>query len=744
MRKRASGTGRVAACFLAGFIAFTASSASGEIIISEVVDGTLPFGQPKFVELTNTGCDDIDMTAYSFGNYSNGGTDLGGGAAAVLTGTLAAGDSYVVAYTSEDNAADFTGVYGFPPDFFMGGGFVNGDDVLALFLGAATGDGSDATLIDVYGEIGVDGTGTAWEYTDSYSYRNASISSPNATFDAGEWFIAGPNALEAGGDDSQKLPLILEVTNPGIHNFPEPNCGPVLVINEIMQNPSAVADSAGEYFELFNPTGSPIDINGWTIADNDFDSHVIDSINGTTVVPAGGYLVLGVNADQGVNGGAPVDYAYSGMFLSNGADEVVLLDVTGGEIDRVEYDGGPLFPDPTGASMALKDPGLDNNVGENWCESPNPFGDGDNGTPGAANDCPLIVTGACCNTITFVCVDGVEQGVCTNDGEVFTADTLCADLEPPCVAPVTGACCNNATGACADGVEEGNCTGADETFTAGTLCVDLDPPCLAPVIGACCFAGFCGEGVEEGYCNDNGGTFQGDGSTCEGVDCGPATSGVTINELRIDQIGDDNEEYFELVGAPGTSLDGLWYVVIGDGADGSGSFDAAIPLAGSTIPASGYFVAAEETFTLGTADLVTSINFENSDNVTHMLVAGLLSTDDIDSDDDCIIDVTPWLNQLDSLALVETPDSGDCNYGDVSVGPDGTFVPGQVFRCPDGNGDWVIGAFDPPGETDTPGGANLCPTPVPTVSEWGLVITALITFAVGTVEYSRRKRMMMS
>ena len=30
-------------------------------------------------------------------------------------------------------------------------------------------------------------------------------------------------------------------------------------------------------------------------------------------------------------------------------------------IDEVAYDGGPAFPDPNGASMALLDPVLDNN-----------------------------------------------------------------------------------------------------------------------------------------------------------------------------------------------------------------------------------------------------------------------------------------------------------------------------------------------------------------------------------------------
>ncbi|MDX1500714.1 MAG: lamin tail domain-containing protein, partial [Thermoanaerobaculia bacterium] len=52
------------------------------------------------------------------------------------------------------------------------------------------------------------------------------------------------------------------------------------------------------------------------------------------------------------------------------------------------------FPDPNGASMALIDPSLDNNAGGNWCTSSTPFGDGDRGTPGAANDCgavPLVI-----------------------------------------------------------------------------------------------------------------------------------------------------------------------------------------------------------------------------------------------------------------------------------------------------------------------------------------------------------------
>jgi hypothetical protein len=135
-----------------------------------------------------------------------------------------------------------------------------------------------------------------------------------------------------------------------------------VVINEIMQNPSAVADGSGEWFEVFNPTGSAIDINGWTIRDNDFDSHVVAN-GGPLLAPAGGFLVLGLNSDSGTNGGVSVDYEYVGVALANGADELVLLDTVLGEVDRVEWDGGPTFPDPTGASMSLVNPSFDNNVG---------------------------------------------------------------------------------------------------------------------------------------------------------------------------------------------------------------------------------------------------------------------------------------------------------------------------------------------------------------------------------------------
>jgi hypothetical protein len=183
---------------------------------------------------------------------------------------------------------------------------------------------------------------------------------------------------------------------------------------------------------------------------------------------------------------------------------------------------------------------------------------------------------------------------------------------------------------------------------------------------------------------------------------------VLISEIRIDQSGTDNDEFFELVGAPGASLDGLTYLVIGDGSAGSGVIENVTDLTGLSIPASGYFVAAESTFTLGTADLVANLNFENSDNVTHLLVQGFTGAngDDLDTDDDGVLDIEPWTTLVDLIALVEEenpPVGTEYHYGPPSVGPDGSYVPGYVFRCEDG---FRIGPFSVGGET--PGAENNC------------------------------------
>ncbi|HKJ17920.1 MAG TPA: lamin tail domain-containing protein [Xanthomonadales bacterium] len=183
-----------------------------------------------------------------------------------------------------------------------------------------------------------------------------------------------------------------------------------------------------------------------------------------------------------------------------------------------------------------------------------------------------------------------------------------------------------------------------------------------------------------------------------------ASAQVVINEIRIDQPSTDNDEYFELAGTD--SLNDLSYIVIGDGSGGSGTIESVTSLAGQSA-VGGFFVAAEGSFTLGTANLTTSLNFENGDNVTHLLVSNFSGSngDDVDTNDDGTLDVTPWSAIVDCVALVETLGSGNQVYCATQVGPDGSFLPAHVKLCPGG---WEIGAFDPVGGSDTPGATNAC------------------------------------
>ena len=157
-----------------------------------------------------------------------------------------------------------------------------------------------------------------------------------------------------------------------------------IIITEIMQNPVAVNDNVGEYFEVYNTTSSDINMQGWEIYDLGSDSFTVTAL----IVPANSYAVLSLNSDVNTNGGVTVDYEYSGFTLGNGEDEIIIA-CSGNVIDQVIYDGGSEFPDPTGASMELASNAYDatsNDIGSNWGEATSVYGSGDLGTPGFVND----------------------------------------------------------------------------------------------------------------------------------------------------------------------------------------------------------------------------------------------------------------------------------------------------------------------------------------------------------------------
>jgi hypothetical protein len=186
-------------------IAF-AGVANAQVFISEVVDGTLPGGNPKFVEITN--CGDVEY-AFAAGDqvaiYFNG--EVTPNTTVALDGVvIAAGDSITIASTANNGDVVYFDTYGENPDISTPAFFANGDDVYALEIGGM--------VHDTYGIIGVDGTGMDWEYIDSYAQSLPNRAPNGGAFDALNWVIPGPNALETG-DDLEEIELLRDLTNPG-------------------------------------------------------------------------------------------------------------------------------------------------------------------------------------------------------------------------------------------------------------------------------------------------------------------------------------------------------------------------------------------------------------------------------------------------------------------------------------------------------------------------------------------------
>jgi hypothetical protein len=117
------------------------------------------------------------------------------------------------------------------------------------------------------------------------------------------------------------------ISNGGLFNFnitleaPAPN----VVINEFV--PAPQTSQTTEWIELYNPTGSDVSLDGWTIEDNTGSTYgggAGDTPLNGKIVPANGYLMLNKSAG---------DFGFS---LNNNNDIIILKD-TGSLVDKVAY-----------------------------------------------------------------------------------------------------------------------------------------------------------------------------------------------------------------------------------------------------------------------------------------------------------------------------------------------------------------------------------------------------------------------
>jgi len=173
------------------------------LIISEVTDPGDVY-QTKFVELYNASGSTINFTTTTFylSRQANGGSF----ADIQLTGTLADGGIYVVAY----NQTAFEDSFDVVANIYDGSISGNGDDGYMIYYGGGNATG---TLYDIYGVLNEDGSGKTWEYLDSRAVRKG-VTTGNTTWTASEWTIASANASDCTPgviDNDQSLPVELSV-----------------------------------------------------------------------------------------------------------------------------------------------------------------------------------------------------------------------------------------------------------------------------------------------------------------------------------------------------------------------------------------------------------------------------------------------------------------------------------------------------------------------------------------------------
>ena len=164
-------------------IFITSLSFGQDLLITGAIDGPLPGGFPKGIELYAVNAIP-DLSIYGVESTTNGAAAAGAEytfpADAIAAGTF-------IYLANNGASAGFTQYLGVTPQYEDGVASINGDDTVILY--------KNGTIEDLLGRVGEDGSGKDWDYLDGWASRKDG-KGPNTTFDASEWSFSGANALD--------------------------------------------------------------------------------------------------------------------------------------------------------------------------------------------------------------------------------------------------------------------------------------------------------------------------------------------------------------------------------------------------------------------------------------------------------------------------------------------------------------------------------------------------------------------
>jgi len=176
---------------------------STKLFISELADPDNNAGA-RFVELYNSDSALLDLKGWTLRRFTNANTEVS--STIDLSGFVVQGKS---TFVISPNSSEFELVYGFQPDHYVSTNSPadsNGDDNLQLV-------DPFGNVIDSFGVVGEDGTGTNHEFEDGRAVRNENVTAANPIFSFSEWILFNDSGEAGTIDQPQNAP---EDFNPGI------------------------------------------------------------------------------------------------------------------------------------------------------------------------------------------------------------------------------------------------------------------------------------------------------------------------------------------------------------------------------------------------------------------------------------------------------------------------------------------------------------------------------------------------
>lgn len=218
---------------------------AARLMITGVFDGPLTGGQPKVVELYALR-DINDLSDYGLGSANNGGgTD---GVEFTFPPISVTEGSYITITSSQ---VDFQAYFGtqatFEDNQANSSVAINGDDAVELF--------EDGVVIDVFGQIDLDGTGTVWDYLDGWAYRQSNTINNNGIWNPTEWIYSGVDATDGQVTNNNSVsvfPIGTFTTSGPIENFHWYSDAALTNLLVIAEEYTPIVTNVGTYFYYVN------------------------------------------------------------------------------------------------------------------------------------------------------------------------------------------------------------------------------------------------------------------------------------------------------------------------------------------------------------------------------------------------------------------------------------------------------------------------------------------------------------